>query len=515
MKRIALLLALCLSIFATGAPAYADYGTMTPAKETAFKWIDSHAELGKEVSTYIWHYPELGLGEQYSSEILQEMLQKAGFKVENNVGGMKTGFVASWGSGKPVIGINAEFDALPGISQKAGTPEETPLVTGAPGHGCGHNLFGTYSSMSAIAIKQAMEAGNLKGTIRLYGTPSEETVVGKAYFVKAGVYNDVDVMLSWHPGSSTGVTWSPGLAIENFKVRFYGKASHAASAPWEGRSALDAVELTNIGMNFMREHVRPETRIHYVISDGGGAPNVVPPYAEVWYFVRAPEYRLVAETVERARKVIEGAAMMTETRAEIVKITGVWQVLPNRALARVGFANIKLVGGVPHGEEHQKIAEPFARSMKVDKAPFIEDGYEEFADEPFKWATAGGSTDDANVSWVVPMIRFRVATIAKGTPGHSWQVVAQNTLPTAFLGGQTLAKYMAATALDLMADSALVDEAQKEFKESLEKYGPFVDPVKDAGLPSFELMHNVKEDSVPKQWEANPYPMPDLDKLLK
>lgn len=505
----------CLLVAVPGIPAHAEYGTMTPAKEMALGWIDNHAELGKEVSTYIWYHPELGLGEHHSSEILQSMLQKAGFTIEKNIGGMETGFIASWGSGKPIIGINGEFDALPGISQKEGMSEEMPLVQGAPGHGCGHNLFGTYSSMAAIAVKQAMEKNNIKGTIRLYGTPSEETVVGKAYFVKAGVYDDVDVMISWHPGSSSGVSYSSTLASDNFKVRYYGRASHAATGPWDGRSALDAVELMDIGMNFMREHVRPETRIHYVITNGGLAPNVVPPFAEVWYYVRAPEYRFVQETVERARKVAEGAALMTETRMEFIKITGVWQVLPNRALAKIGYANVKLVGGVPHGEDNQKIAEPFARSMKVENAPFIDDGYREFVDEPFKWSTAGASTDDANVSWVVPMVQFGVATMAKGTPGHSWRAVAQNILPTAFLGGQTVAKYMAATAIDLFSDQSLIDEARKAHRESLEKYGPFVDPMKDSDLPSFEMMHNVKEESVPRQWDTKNYEMPDLDRLLK
>lgn len=518
MKRFAalsILSVLCLSLPFLTVPACADYGTMTPVKEVALKWIDNHAELGKEVATYSWYHPELGLGEQHSSKILQDMLQKADFKVETNVGGMETGFIASWGSGKPIIGINAEFDALPGISQKEGMPEESALVPGAPGHGCGHNLFGTYSSMAAIAIKQAMEKNKINGTIRLYGTPSEETLVGKAYFVKAGAYKDVDIMLSWHPGSSSGVSYSSTLASDTFKVRFHGRASHASSAPWEGRSALDAVELMNVGMNYMREHVRPESRIHYVITNGGLAPNVVPPFAEVWYYVRAPEYRFVQEMVERARKVAEGAALMTETKVDFIKMTGVWQVLPNLALARIGYANVRLIGGVPHGEESQKIAEPFARGMKIEKAPFIEDGYTELVEAPFRWSTAGASTDDANVSWVVPMVRFTAATMAKGTPGHSWRAVAQNILPTAFLGGQTVAKYIAATALDLMTTPALIEEAKKEFQESLEKYGPFVDPVKDSNLPSFEIMHNVKEDSVPRQWETKDYPVPDLDKLLK
>ena len=516
MKRFVLyvvLLSIALVFPVSGSAA--EYGKMTPAKETALKWLDAHAELGKEVSLYVWHYPELGLGEHYSSAILQDFLKKAGFSVVDNVAGMKTAFVATWGQGKPVIGIHAEFDALPGISQVAGLAEEKQIVAGAPGHGCGHNVFGTYSVMAAIAVKEAIEKNGLAGTIKLYGTPAEETLVGKAYFVKDGIYKDDDIVISWHPGSSNGVSYASSLAMDNFKVRFYGKAAHASSAPWSGRSALDAVELMNIGMNYMREHVRPETRIHYSIPDGGKAPNVVPPYAEVWYFVRAPEYRLVTEAVNWAHKIAEGAAMMTGTKMEFIKITGVWQYLPNRILARVGQANVQLIGGVPHGEDHQKVAEPFARSMNVAEAPFIETGFSEFVDEPFKWATSGGSIDEANTSWVVPMVRFSGATIAKGTPGHSWQAVAQNALPPAFMGGLTAAKYMAATAIDLMSEKALVDDAQKEFNESLKQYGPFVDPVKDQNVPTFELMHNVKEDAVPRQYDVLPYKKPDLDTLMK
>jgi aminobenzoyl-glutamate utilization protein B len=455
------------------------------------------------------------MDEQYSSAILQKKKKKAGFSVETNIAGMPTGFIATWGSGKPILGINAEFDALPGISQVAGLTEEKAIVADAPGHGCGHNYFGTYSSMAGIAIKQAMEKENIKGTIRIYGTAAEETLVGKVFLVKAGAYDDVDVMLTWHPGVNNRVSYSSSLAIDNFKVRFYGRAAHASSAPWHGRSSLDAVELFNIGMNFMREHVHPSSRIHYVITDGGKAPNIVPPYAEVWYYVRAPEYRLVAEIVERARKAAEGAALMTETRMEFVKITGAWQVLPNRFLSRIGNANVKLIGGAPHGEENQKIAEPFARSLRIETMPFINADYMEFVDEPFRWATEGASTDEGNVSWVVPMVSFGASTFARGTPGHSWQSVAQNCLPTAYTGAMTAAKYITATALDLFADESLIEGAWVDHRESLEKYGPFVDPVKDTELPSFELMHNIKEDAVPKQWEIKPYPKPDLDKLMR
>lgn len=298
-------------------------GKMYPEKETAFAWLDEHQPIGVDISTYIWHHPELGLGEHKSSGILQDFLTRSGFEVQTGAGGQKTGFVASWGEGKPVIGLNAEFDALPGISQVAGSAEKTAIVEGAPGHGCGHNMFGTYSAMAAVAVKAAMKAHGIQGTVKVYGTPAEETLVGKAFFVKHGVYDDADIVISWHPSSSNTVNYRSSLAMDNFKVRFKGIASHAASAPWEDRSALDAVELMSIGMNYMREHIKPESRIMSCITAGGLAPNVVPPEAEVWYFVRSPHYKTVIELMEWTKEIAKAATMMSQTEMEFLRITGV------------------------------------------------------------------------------------------------------------------------------------------------------------------------------------------------
>ena len=515
MRRIRVLAVVVCVLALIVSPVFAgEVGKMTPAKEAAIKWLDGHAKVGVDVATYIWNNPELGLGEHKSSAALQELMKAAGFKVETGVAGMKTAFVATFGEGKPVLGIHAEFDALPGISQVAGMATPKAVVEGCPGHGCGHNVFGTYSCMAAIAIKNAMETAGVKGTIKLYGTPSEETLVGKAFFVKEGIYKDADAVLSWHPGTENAVSYASSLAMDNFKVRFHGKASHASSAPWAGRSALDAIELMNIGMNYMREHVRPESRIMYSIPDGGKAPNVVPPYAEVWYFIRSPQYKGVEEIVKWAKKVAEGAALMTETKMEFVPIVGVWQYLPNQVLAKVGFANATLVGVPPFTDEDEKIAEPFSKSLKVEKGPFLSREFQKFDyDKPFVWSTGGGSIDEANTSWVVPMVRFSATTLAAGTPGHSWQSVAQNILPPAFKGGLTVAKYMAATALDLYADPKILEDAKAELKASNEKHGPFVDPVKDVPLPTFQLMHNVQESQVPVQ--TKDMPLPDLSTLKK
>lgn len=487
---------------------------LTDEKVTAFEWLDANQDIGAEITNYIWHHPELGLGEHESSAVLQDFLARNDFSVEADVAGMETAFVASWGQGEPVIGIHAEYDALPGISQVSGSTEREPVLEGAPGHGCHHNLFGAYSCMAGVAIKEAMAEHGITGTIKVFGTPAEETLVGKAFMVKAGLYDDVDIVLSWHPGSGNSVSYGSSLAMDNFKVRFYGVSSHAASAPWAGRSALDAVELMDIAMNYMREHVRPECRIMYCISYGGGAPNVVPPYAEVWYFVRAPHYTMVQELMVWTEQIAEGAALMTQTDMEFIRLTGVWEMLPNQVLAKLGDANVELTGAPPFTDEDQAIGEPFSATFGITEGPFYSDttttpfkqDYD--VDQPFKWATGGGSIDEANVSWVVPMVRFSAATKARGTPGHTWQQVAQGNLPPAFKGGLTVSKYIAATALDLYDDPDLIDAAWAELEESNAKWGPFVDPVADIDVPSFLLMHGVEEDAVPKQWEVLPYPYP-------
>lgn len=482
---------------------------LTPEKQTALEWLDTHHWQGADIAKYIWHHPELGLGERKSSAILQDYLTQAGFQLETGVAGMETAWVASWGQGKPVIGIHAEFDALPGLSQELGSTVRKPVVEGGFGHGCGHNLFGAYSAMAGIAVKEAMEAHGIQGTIKVFGTPAEETLVGKAFFVKHGIYDDTDMVISWHPGGGNRVAYRSSLAMDNFKIRFHGTASHAAAAPWAGRSALDAVELMNIGMNYMREHIEPSSRIMYVIPGGGEAPNTVPPFAEVWYYVRAPRYEKVAEIMEWTLDVARGAAIMTQTEMEYAPIAGVWEFLPNQVLARVGDANVRLIGAPPFTEEDQKTGEGFSRTLDVTEGPFYSTRTSHpNVDEPFEWAVGGGSIDEANTSWVVPMVRFTTATRAAGTPGHSWQQVAQNALEPAFKGSLTAAKYMAATALDMYANPQLIDAAWEELREMNALHGPFFDPVADIDVPSYRLMHGFAEDAVTMQWEVLPFPYP-------
>ncbi len=335
---------------------------LTPAMKDAISWIDQNKATYEEIASYIWQNPELSLVEFKSSARLQEYLANNGFTIEKGVAGMATAFVATWGSGKPVIGILGEFDALPNLSQEAGVTTRKPIVAGASGHGCGHNLFGTSSATAAIAIAKTMQKQGIKGTVKFFGTPAEETLVGKVYMNRDGVFDGVDVIIDWHPQDYNGAGYSSLLALDNIKFRFYGKSSHAGTAPEAGRSALDAVELMDAGANFMREHVVQEARIHYVITKGGEAPNVVPNFAEVWYYFRAPRRAQVDEMRAWLIDIAKGAALMTQTKMEYQILTAVYERLTNRALAQMGDQVVKAVGAPPFSPDDQKFGEGLYRA---------------------------------------------------------------------------------------------------------------------------------------------------------
>jgi aminobenzoyl-glutamate utilization protein B len=361
-KRIYCLYLISVFVFILLAqPAFAQ--ELTPAKKTAISWVDGSKANFEEIVKYLWDNPELSLVEFKSSAKLQEYLAKNGFKIEKGVAGMPTAFVATWGSGKPVIGFLAEYDALPGISQKAGKASREAVITGAPGHGCGHNLFGPTSVTAAIATKVAMEKHRIKGTIKLFGCPAEETLVGKIFMARDGVFDGTDIMISWHPWDFNGVNDASWLAMTSVKFQFKGRSAHAALAPHAGRSALDGVELMDIGMNFMREHVIQEARIHYVITNGGQAPNVVPPEAEVWYFIRAPRRTQVDEIWKWMQDVAKGAALMSQTTTSNKLLAATWEVLPNKVLIKLGEANIKAVGTPQFTTEDQKFGEEILKSL--------------------------------------------------------------------------------------------------------------------------------------------------------
>ncbi|HMK65199.1 MAG TPA: amidohydrolase, partial [Thermodesulfobacteriota bacterium] len=360
-KRCTALIFVFLLTLIVSIPGFAQ--ELTPAKKTAIQWVDGNKTNYEEIAKYIWNNPELSLVEFKSSGKLQDYLAQNGFKIEKGVAGMPTAFVATWGSGKPVIGFLAEFDALPGLSQTGGKAVKEAIIPGAPGHGCGHNIFGTSSATAAIAAKIAMEKHGIKGTLKVFGTPAEETLVGKVFMARDGVFDGVDIMMAWHPLDVNKASADSNLAMTSVKFQFKGKAAHAAVAPHAGRSALDAVELMNVGMNYMREHVIQEARIHYVITNGGQVPNIVPTDAEVWYFIRAPRRTQVDQIWNWMQDVAKGATLMTQTTMSYKLLCGTWENLPNKVLAKLGDANIRAIGAPSFTPEDQKFGEQVIKSL--------------------------------------------------------------------------------------------------------------------------------------------------------
>lgn len=431
-----------------------------PAKEEAIKDIQDRYEDYKKIAMQIWQYAEVGYKETKSSALHQKTLQDNGFKVEAGVADIPTAFVATYGSGKPVIGILAEFDALPGLAQEA-VPEKKPIAGKDAGHGCGHHLFGTASVAAGIEIKKLMEEKKLTGTIKVYGCPAEEGGSGKVYMVRAGLFNDVDVVIHWHPGAENSVTMTSALANKSAKFRFHGLSAHAAAAPDKGRSALDGVESMDYMVNMMREHVPQETRIHYVITNGGKAPNVVPDFSEVYYYVRHPKRSEVVRIFDWVVKAAEGAAMGTGTTVDYEIIGGTHDLLLNKTLGDAMQKNLEKVGGVIYTAEEiafgKKLqatltykVEPVEMAAQVKPMKVEDDG-------------GGGSTDVGDVSYAVPTVGLRAATWVPGTPAHSWQAVACGGTDIGAKGMMVAAKTMALTAIDLYITPTLVEKAKAEF----------------------------------------------------
>lgn len=436
---------------------------LSPEKTTAREWITDHsAELGS-VSDDIWRYAEIAMTEYKSSRRLADLLEKYGFRVERNVAGMPTAFVATYGSNEPVIGILAEYDALPGLSQKA-IPKQEPVEAGKPGHGCGHNLFGAASVGGALAVKSVIEKFKIPGTIKLYGCPAEETVDGKVFMVRAGLFDGVSAVLHWHPGDSTRASLGSSLAMNSFKVTFFGKTAHAAGAPWEGRSALDAVELMNHAVNMMREHVKPTVRMHYVITNGGRAPNIVPNEATVWYFVRDLDRKSVEEAYAWMLKIAEGAALATQTTYKIHSLTGVHETIPNRTGAELIQKNLESIGPPLFTEEEQI----FAKTIQTAIGKKQQGLHSAIAplEEP-KGDTPMGSTDVADVGWQTPVAGFTVATEPAGTPGHHWSAVACGGMSIGKKGMEVAAKALAFSAIDLLENAHVLQTMRDEWKQRM------------------------------------------------
>ena len=429
-------------------------------RQEVLKAIDLKTEQYAQAATQIWNFAEVGYKEVKSSALLQQMLKDAGFTVQSAVAGMPTAFIATAGSGKPVIGILGEFDALPGISQMA-EPEKKPIPDQKAGHACGHHLFGVASAASAIEIKNWLSVNKKSGTIRFYGTPAEEGGSGKVYMVREGLFNDVDAVLNWHPGDANDASPNSSLANKTGKFRFYGTASHAAVAPERGRSALDAVEAMNIMVNMMREHVSERSRIHYVITRGGEAPNVVPAFAEVYYYVRHPQRSEVRDMWNRLVQIANGAALGTDTRVEIEVTGGVHELLPNEVLSDVMLKNLNEVGGYTYSEQEKSFAEKIQKTLPGEMPALSRTA----TIGRSRKATEAGSTDVGDVSWVVPTIGLSTATWVPGTPPHSWQAVAAGGMSIGIKGMMIAAKTMALTALDLYQDPARIEAGWKEFRE--------------------------------------------------
>jgi aminobenzoyl-glutamate utilization protein B len=448
-----------LLFLADGLPAVAG---VQEAKRVARGWIDANQESLNRVNKAIWTHAEIGLQETRSAQELIALLEANGFAVQKGVAGMPTAFVASWGRGAPVIGILAEYDALPGLSQDA-VPERKTRAGADAGHGCGHSIFGTASTAAAIAVKHALEAARLAGTIRLYGTPAEETLIGKVYMLREGLFGDADAVLTWHADERTGADFSYSKAMVSAKFRFKGLPAHASVSPHEGRSALDAVELMNTGANFLREHVREDARIHYVITKGGGQPNVVPAETEVWYYVRADRHGDVERYFERVHEIARGAALMTRTELQPVQVdTDVHEVLPNRTLAELVQRNLTEVGPPRFSDDEKAFArktqEPLGRAF--DKP--LADGIEPLPAAP---GQEPGSTDVGAISWHLPVGSLVVASYTWGAPSHSWQIVACTGMSIGEKGMLVAAKTLAGTAIDLALSPELLVKAKEDLRK--------------------------------------------------
>lgn len=440
--------------------SYAQKG-MSKNKKALLTSVEKHKNELIKISDEIWGLAETAFEETKSAEILASYAEKQGFNVERGVAGMPTAFVATYGSGSPVISVLGEFDALPGISQKA-TPTKSPLKEGAAGHGCGHNLFGAGSLGAAIAIKELIQAGKIKGTVKFLGTPSEEKFFGKIWMVNAGLWDDVDVNISWHPSAETKADVQSSLALVDFKVEFFGQAAHASADPWNGRSASDALELYASGINYYREHVRPSVRMHYHIQDGGQVVNVVPDYSRIWVRVRDTKRSGMMPVYERVQEMAKGAAILANVDYKISLISGIYEVLVNREGGEIMQKNLELLGPIEYTDDEIAFGKKIQEITKKEQVG-MDSAINPLLDT--RENPGGGSTDVGDVSWNVANINLGVTTAPKDTPWHSWAVVACGGMSIGHKGMLYSSKAMSMTMLDLFENPALVDKVKAEYKE--------------------------------------------------
>jgi len=448
-------IALCLL---NATAAFVAFGETAGGKAALTRTIDAHTDAAWGVALQIWEWAEPGYQETRSAELLASTLADAGFEVERGVAGIPTAFVATIGRGEPVIGILGEFDALPGLSQQA-LPERAVRDGARYGHACGHHLFGAGSMLAAVALAEQVKESAFPGTIRYYGTPAEEGGASKTYMVRDGLFDDVDAVLHWHPGDRNSAGDPTNLARIAAKFRFHGRSAHAAGAPEQGRSALDAVELMNHAAQLMREHTPDYSRIHHVITAGGEAPNVVPDFAEAYYYVRHPEPSIAKELYRRLVLCAEGAALATETRLEIDHLGGTHNMLPNDTLSRVTYSNLSELVDIRYDESERRFAEEIQETLPLPVHLGVAERVFNRQGELSK-----GSTDVGDVSWVAPTTGFRTACWVPGTPAHSWQAVAAGGTTIGKKGMILAARVLAATAWDLAHDPEILDQAADEHR---------------------------------------------------
>jgi aminobenzoyl-glutamate utilization protein B len=430
-------------------------------KETAIRIIESMQDELIKVSDTIWSYAEIGLEEYKSSKLLADFAEKTGFKVERGISGMPTAFIASYGSGKPIIGITGEYDALPGLSQKA-IPQKEAVIEGTPGHGCGHNLIGSGALGTASAIKTLIENGLIKGTIRYYGTPAEENYGGKLYMARDGYFDDLDICLNWHPWDLTKTYLKDSYAIYDYSIRFHGITAHASAYPWEGRSALDAVESFISGINLLREHVKPSVRMHYVITKGGDIPNVVPDNTEVWLWTRDFDMNSLFKLDERIKDIAKGASMIAGVEQEIVLNSGIFNTLPNMKGSELLQSNLELLGPISFSKDDNEFADKIQSGSGLKRSGMrsIPLSLNEALIEPTSTAS-----DIGDVSWIVPVITLFTACIPEGVPAHSWGSTACYGSSIGHKGMIYSSKALAITMIDLYKNPDLLNEIKKDFAE--------------------------------------------------
>ncbi|MCK0147159.1 amidohydrolase [Arenibacter sp. F26102] len=458
MKKQLLLLFFCVAVFHTSAQKKPK---INANKKAVISSVERKANELTALSDKIWAYEEVALQEEQSSAALMAYAENQGFKITKNVGGLATAFIAEYGSGAPIIGILGEFDALPGLSQKT-VPYKDPVNEGGAGHGCGHNLFGVASLGAATIIKEQIESGKLNGTVRFYGTPAEEKYFGKLWMLREGAFNDLDIMMDWHPDMFTKVDVQAGLALVDFIVEFEGTAAHASGEPWNGRSAVDGLELYTTGINYYREHMRPSARVHYQIMDAGKVVNVVPDYAKIWTRVRDTNREGMEKIWKHVEEIARGAAIMANVDYKISLVSGVHEVLVNRTGAAAMQKNIEYLGELDFTEDEIVFAKKLQESTKKPQVGFDTKIYpmEETLEH-----LSGGSTDVGDVSWVVPTIRLAAITAPQDIPWHSWAVVACSGMSIDHKGMLNATKVLTMTMVDVFENAKLREEVKAEYKK--------------------------------------------------